>query len=91
MAASSRPNKHEEEIQFENMPNFRRIKGTSVFRSSCPDNLTIPEIAGLKDLGIKSIIDFRSPGSFEGSVCAVKKVDEYYRYVLPSWQNAGSV
>ena len=28
-------------VKFDNLPNFRRIRGTRVFRSSAPDSLTL--------------------------------------------------
>ena len=62
-------------ISFPSMPNFRQINDFSeetkdrklkykLYRSSRPDFLTESEVKSFKNLGIKSIIDFRSPSEY---------------------------
>ena len=62
-------------IAFPSMPNFRQINDFpdgkddkkvkyKLYRSSRPDFLTAPEVESFKNLGIKSIIDFRSHSEY---------------------------
>ncbi len=68
-----------EEEAFETTPNFRHVSGTLLFRSSQPDNMTEEEIQRIKELGIKSFIDLRSPKSWEEvKERGHKLLDNYY-------------
>lgn len=49
-----------ETFQFEGLANFRRIPGTTIFRSARPDKLTKADVKKFKALDIKRIFDFRT-------------------------------
>ncbi len=48
--------------------NFRQIEGTMLYRASRPDILPTNQIESLKNLGVKCIIDLRSPLEVKGVV-----------------------
>ena len=63
-------------VKFSSMPNFRKVEHNvadsspidgpaKLYRSSRPDFLTSEEIEAFKELGIKSIIDFRSAREYK--------------------------
>ncbi len=58
--------------------NFRQIEGTRLYRASRPDILPTDQIESLKSLGIKCIIDLRSPLEVRGAVGSLP-VDNLYQ------------
>ena len=77
---------------FNSMPNFRKLPSSSdlsshelttsdvalkLYRSSRPDFLTAEEVDQFLKLGIRSIIDFRSPREYSKAT-GLKLLDEHY-------------
>ncbi len=58
--------------------NFRQIEGTRLYRGSRPDILSTYQIESLKNLGIKCIIDLRSPLEVRKAVGS-QPVDHFYK------------
>ena len=62
--------------------NFRKITGTKLYRGSKPDVLSHEQMEKLEHLGIKSIIDLRSPLEISGTAVGLPVDHKYKPFVL---------
>ena len=62
--------------------NFRKITGTKLYRGSKPDILSHQQLEKLEHLGIKNIIDLRSPLEISGSAVGLLVDHKYKPFVL---------
>ena len=65
--------------------NFRKITGTKLYRGSKPDILSHEQLKKLEHLGIKNIIDLRSPLEISGTAVGLL-VDHLYKPLVLSGQ-----
>lgn len=71
-------------------PNFRRVKGTRLFRSSKLDNIDESGIEHLKKLDISTVLDLRSPEGWEdtatqGQISYIDTCYEALSVTYSSW------
>ena len=62
--------------------NFRKITGTKLYRGSKPDILSHQQLEKLEHLGIKNIIDLRSPLEISGATGGLLVDHKYKPFVL---------
>ena len=62
--------------------NFRKITGTKLYRGSKPDILSHEQLKKLEHLGIKNIIDLRSPLEISGTAVGLLVDHKYKPFVL---------
>ena len=63
--------------QFSNLPNFRKLDGTRLYRSSRPDKLSVRDLDKFWSLGLKSVIDLRSMREYPAA-SGTKLLDDYF-------------